>query len=206
MVPFGSQVHSKGILGGTEEAGRHVGYLTKYLIKTVARRWTRRGATDAQHRGTPSAYTTNCRSRPVRPGARCGCHGINPKGTTSTTAPGHCKGRAHRRSTLGLPGRRVLVSRKWSGKTLTDHRAERGEFVRQLLEAAGIQPTHGPQDGPYQWERPAPADPDVPPRPVLLLHAIAERARWKAEYTAAQLAASNPPGAHYCQPPEGRAA
>jgi hypothetical protein len=28
---------------------------------------------------------------------------------------------------------------------------------------------------------------------VLLLHAIAERQRWKAEYTAAQLAASDPP-------------
>ncbi len=27
---FGPQVHVKGILGGTEEAGRHVGYLTKY--------------------------------------------------------------------------------------------------------------------------------------------------------------------------------
>jgi len=85
------------------------------------------------------------------------------------------------------------VSRKWSNKTLDDHRAERGEFVRQLLQSAGIQPAYGPQDGPYVWERTAPADPDVPPRPVLLLHAIAERQRWKAEYTAAQLATSDPP-------------
>ena len=29
VVRFGEQVHVKGILGGTEEAGRHVGYLTK---------------------------------------------------------------------------------------------------------------------------------------------------------------------------------
>jgi hypothetical protein len=28
VVRFGSQVHVKGILGGTEEAGRHIGYLT----------------------------------------------------------------------------------------------------------------------------------------------------------------------------------
>jgi hypothetical protein len=28
---------------------------------------------------------------------------------------------------------------------------------------------------------------------VLLLHAVAERQRWKAEYTAAQLATSDPP-------------
>ena len=32
---FGRQVHSKGILGGTEEAGRHIGYLTKYLTKST---------------------------------------------------------------------------------------------------------------------------------------------------------------------------
>jgi hypothetical protein len=76
---------------------------------------------------------------------------------------------------------------------LDDHRAERGAFVRQLLEQAGIQPAQGPEDGPYVWERTAPADPDVPPRPVLLLQAVAERQRWKAEYTAAQLAASGSP-------------
>src|ERR1700712_4148014 len=64
---------------------------------------------------------------------------------------------------------------------------------RQLLEAVCIQPAHGPHDGPYQWERPAPTDPDVPPRPVLLLQAVSERQRWKAEYTAAQLAANDPP-------------
>jgi hypothetical protein len=29
VVQFGEQVHVKGILGGTEEAGRHIGYLTK---------------------------------------------------------------------------------------------------------------------------------------------------------------------------------
>jgi hypothetical protein len=69
--------------------------------------------------------------------------------------------------------------------TFEDHQAERGEFVRQLLQQAGIHPDHGVDDGPYLWERPALTDPDVPPRPVLLLHAIAERQRWQAEYTAA---------------------
>ncbi|MBY8854584.1 replication initiator protein, partial [Saccharothrix sp. MB29] len=34
VARFGVQVHSKGILGGTEEAGRHIGYLTKYLTKS----------------------------------------------------------------------------------------------------------------------------------------------------------------------------
>jgi hypothetical protein len=107
--------------------------------------------------------------------------------------PGRCKGKAHQPEHLGIAGRRVLVSRKWSNKTLADHRAERGEFVRQLLQAAGIQPAHGPQDGPYQWERPAPSDPDIPLRPALLIRAVAERQRWHAEYTAAQLATSESP-------------
>ncbi len=35
MVTFGPQVHSKGILGGSEEARRHIGYLTKYLTKST---------------------------------------------------------------------------------------------------------------------------------------------------------------------------
>jgi replication initiator protein RepSA len=35
VVRFGPQVHVKGILGGTDEAGRHVGYLTKYLVKSI---------------------------------------------------------------------------------------------------------------------------------------------------------------------------
>jgi hypothetical protein len=35
VARFGTQVHVKGILGGTEEAGRHIGYLTKYLTKSV---------------------------------------------------------------------------------------------------------------------------------------------------------------------------
>jgi hypothetical protein len=120
--------------------------------------------------------------------------------------PGRCKGKAHQAEHLGIAGRRVLVSRKWSNKTLDDHRAERSDFVRQLLEAAGIQPTHGHEDGPYVWERTAPADPDVPARPVLLLQAIAERQRWKAEYTAAQLATGGSAPDPCCQLPKRRAA
>lgn len=46
-------------------------------------------------------------------------------------------------------------------------------------------------------------DPDVPGRPMLLLAAIAGRQRWRAEYTAAQLAAS---GDLPCSATEGAAA
>ncbi|MGD9526247.1 MAG: replication initiator protein, partial [Pseudonocardia sp.] len=71
-----------------------------------------------------------------------------------------------------------------------DHRAERAAFVRQLLQKAGVRPGYAIDDGPFEWERTKPGDPDVPSRPVLLLHAIAERQRWKADYDAAQQLAS----------------
>jgi hypothetical protein len=35
VVRFGTQVHVKGILGGTEEAGRHIGYFACLLPHTV---------------------------------------------------------------------------------------------------------------------------------------------------------------------------
>jgi hypothetical protein len=195
VVRFGTQMHVKGILGGTEEAGRHIGYLTKYLAKSVGQAaGFGETATDRQ-RDHASRLHAELQATPCSP--RCPVwlrYGIQPKSARHSMTPGQCKGNAHKLEYLGIAGRRVLVSRKWSNKTLDDHRAERGEFVRQLLEAAGIQPTHGTEGGPYVWERTAPADPDVPPRPVLLLHAVAERQRWKAEYTAAQLALGEPPG------------
>jgi hypothetical protein len=196
VVRFGAQVHVKGILGGTEEAGRHIGYLTKYLSKSIGHAaGLGEHATDTQ-RGHAHRLHAELAVTPCSP--RCPVwllYGVQPKGARYSMRPGRCKGKAHRPEHLGIAGRRVLVSRKWSNKTLDDHRTERGEFVRQLLLDVGIQPAHGPQDGPYEWERPAPTDPDVPPRPVLLLQAVAERQRWKAEYTAAQLATSgSPPG------------
>ncbi|MBV9060166.1 MAG: replication initiator protein [Pseudonocardiales bacterium] len=207
VVRFGEQVHVKGILGGTEEAGRHIGYLSKYLTKTIHQAaglddHATQAQRDHAHRLHAELQITLC-------SPHCAVwllYGVQPKGARHSLTPGRCKGKAHRLKHLGIAGRRVLVSRKWSNKNLDDHRAERGEFVRQLLEAAGIQPTHGPQDGPYQWERPAPNDPDIPPRPVLLLQAVAERQRWKAEYTAAQLATSGAPPGHNCSATADQAA
>ena len=194
VVRFGEQVHVKGILGGTEEAGRHIGYLCKYLTKSISQAAGLNQHTTDAHRDHAHRLHAQLRVTPCSP--RCALwllYGIQPKGARHSMTPGRCKGKAHQAEHLGIAGRRVLVSRKWSNKSLDDHRAERGAFVRQLLEQAGIHPSHGPKDGPYQWERTAPTDPDVPARPVLLLQAVAERQRWKAEYTAAQLAATGPP-------------
>jgi hypothetical protein len=192
VATFGRQVHSKGILGGSQDAGRHIGYLTKYLVKNVAEVVEQH--TDAQRRHAERLHA-ELSVTPCSP--RCPVwllYGIQPLGVTSRTVPGQCKGRAHRRTSLGLPGRRVLVSRKWSGKTLADHRADRKAFVTEALAAVGIEkPAVDPSR--LVWHKVKPGDPGIPPRAHLLMHAIAERITWKAEYDRAMLAASAaPPG------------
>jgi hypothetical protein len=181
--------------------------ITKYLSKSIGQA-TGLGehATDAQREHAHRLHAELCVT-PCSP--RCAVwllYGIQPKGARHSMTPGRCKGKAHQPEHLGIAGRRVLVSRKWSGKSLDDHRADRGEFVRQLLEQIGIHPAHGVKDGPYRWERPGPADPDVPPRSVLLLLAVAERQRWEAEYTAARLATSGSPPASSCPATSDQAA
>jgi Replication initiator protein, pSAM2 len=191
VVSFGQQMHSKGILGGTEQAGRHLGYLTKYLLKSVAE--VVEPATDAQRRHAERLHA-ELSVTPCSP--RCAawlCYGIQPLGVTSRTVPGQCKGRAHRRSALGLPGRRVLVSRKWSGKTLADHKADRQAFVAQALAAIGFEKPAQDSSRLF-WRKVAPGDPHAPPRAHLLMHAIAERIAWRAEYDRAMAAATTPPG------------
>ena len=101
--------------------------------------------------------------------------------------PGACKAKAHKREHLGYGGRRVLVSRKWSGKTLTDHRHERRAFVLALL---GIDPatesaTAGDKTSDrYVWE---PINPNqAPPLATRLLRAVAQRQTWRAAYESAR--------------------
>jgi hypothetical protein len=86
----------------------------------------------------------------------------------------------------------VLVSRKWSGKTLADHRADRKAFVLESLAAVGISKPE-PDRSRLMWQKVQPGDPHQPPRDHLLLHAIAERIKWRAEYDRALLAAQGPP-------------
>ncbi|MBE5458385.1 replication initiator [Mycobacteroides abscessus] len=195
VVRFGSQVHSKGILGGSEEAGRHIGYLTKYLTKSVTE--ILEPDSTAQHAHHERLHA-ELAITPCSP--RCPIwlrYGIIPKGATARTIAGQCKSRAHRRTTLGLPGRRVLVSRKWSGKTLPDHKADRAEFVRQLLTGAGITP-------PTNNVRVYPIEPGrrTPPRHELIMRAIAQRLSWKAQYNTV-LTTLGPPGNQQTQAGRG---
>ncbi|CAM4474278.1 replication initiator [Nocardia ninae] len=188
VVRFGAQIDAKGILGGTEEASRHIGYLTKYLTKSIGDVIEPQSQAAADHYDRLHAELALTPCSPT-----CGVwfrYGIVPKGAKAKTIPGVCKGKAHRRSTLGLRGRRVLVSRKWTGKDLADHRADRTEFVRQMLEQVGISRPEVEQlvITPVQ-----PGDPNVPPREHLIMAMVSQKITWRAEYTHAQLAAAEDP-------------
>jgi hypothetical protein len=94
----------------------------------------------------------------------------------------------------------VLVSRKWSGKSLADHRHDRRAFVHQVLTDLGVAPdTDVNGSANVRWENVAPGDNDVPPRAHLLLHAVSERIRWKAQYNTALLAAQGEKDSGSCK-------
>ncbi|GAB3174128.1 hypothetical protein FHX75_14327 [Micromonospora palomenae] len=103
---------------------------------------------------------------------------------------GRCKGKVHQRATLGIGGRRILVSRDWSGKTLADHRADARAWVRNLLGvttgADDTDPVDQDAAPTYAWELARPDDPDIPPLQHRLLRALSQRAQWKAALLAAR--------------------
>ena len=119
---------------------------------------------------TPRGWPRRCGTSRARRGARTGsATASSPRTPGPAWSPAACKGKAHDADHLGYAGRRVLVSRKWSGKTLADHRADRKEW---LLETLGISATDPAR---YAWEPVAPADPDHMDHARRMLHAVADR-------------------------------
>ena len=115
------------------------------------------------------------RYQPCSPRARTGsATASSPRTPGPAWSPGRCKSKAHDSDHLGYAGRRVLVSRKWSGKTLADHRADRKDWLLKTLGISATDPAR------YAWEVVAPADPDHMEHARRLLHAVADRARWQA--------------------------
>ena len=65
-------------------------------------------------------------------------------------------------------GRRVLVSRKWSGKTLADHRGDRKQWLMDMLGLSATEPA-----GRYRWDQVTPNDTDYLPPPKWLIQVVA---------------------------------
>jgi len=175
------------VLAGSKDAARFIGYLTKYLTKQVA---DCHQATSDTQRAHMERLAEALRYEPCSP--RCANwlrYGIQPKNARPGLAPGACKGKAHRREYLGYPGRRVLVSRKWSGKTLADHRADRKNWLLTTLGQTATDPAR------YAWEPVAPGDPDYMEHARRLLHVVADRQHWHAALAEARRRASLGPPA-----------
>jgi replication initiator protein RepSA len=185
VVRFGEQLDIKGVQAGTPQADKLIGYLTKYLTKAVDACHT---ATTDRQRAHLERMWAELRYTPCS--SRCANwlrYGIQPKHAHKKQKPGHCKARVHQMPTLGLGGRRVLVSRQWSGKTLTDHRHNTRTWVRALLGLPAIdedraKATHEPgTPAPIVWELARPDDRDVPPWEHRLLRHVSERIQLRTE-------------------------
>ena len=158
VARFGDRFDAQGVHRRIHETPTGcIGYLTKYLTKHVA---------DCHQAPTPSparARGTAGRRAPVRAvlaDVRELAALRRPAARTRGRAcgPGTARARRTAASTSATPGRRVLVSRKWSGKTLADHRADRRAWLMRHARTPG-QPTRPA----YTWEPVTPGDPDHMP-------------------------------------------
>lgn len=122
MLRLGKQIDIKGLLGATPDSDRAVRYLCKYLTKSVAD--THSDPDDAGGNPTAAAYQAHIdrlheqvRWLPCSPAcANWLRYGIEPDQPGPGLTPGRCPSPAHDRENLGIGGRRVLVSRQWSGR------------------------------------------------------------------------------------------
>jgi len=140
VLRLGAQVDIKGIIGGTEQTSRAVSYLCKYLTKAVAETYADPEHPDPAYEAHIDRLHAEVRWLPCSEScANWLRFGVTPKDPQPGMVPGMCPSKAHDRECLGLGGRRVLVSRSWTGKTLSEHRADRAAVVRAVLEEAGVE-------------------------------------------------------------------
>ena len=192
VARFGAQADLQGLMAGTPEADRRVRYLAKYLTKTMTYAHTPEGDNATAQTAHVDHLAAALAVEPCSPGCSNWLrYGIEPQNAREGMTPGSCKSKAHRREHLGYAGRRILVSRKWSGKTLADHKHDRRVWVMSTL---GVADTDGQQSAGrtedktrdrWRWV-PAERDDDIAPLSRRLLLAVAERQRWRAAYEAAK--------------------
>ena len=196
VMRFGSQVDIKGIVAPSADADRAIQYLTKYLTKAVAETYAGPddGGRDAAYEAHIDRVHQEVRWLPCSPEcANWIRFGVEPKNPGPGLVPGMCGNKAHDRGNLGIGGRRVQVSRSWSGKTLSEHKADRAAVVREVLAAAGIEaPTPDrmssntlAEDGlpRYVWES-VPTGEIAYATAVLL--SIKQAQSWREEYESAK--------------------
>jgi hypothetical protein len=184
VVRFGAKFDAQGVLAGSKDSAQCIGYLTKYLTKQLGD--CHHVETDPQ-REHEAQLAEALRFEPCSPTcANWLRYGIQPKNPRPGLVPGACKGKAHRRTHLGYAGRRVLVSRKWSGKTLADHRGDRRAWLTEMLGLPATDSAH------YRWEQVGPDDEDYMPPARRLLRSVGDRLRWENALAEARRRAQEP--------------
>ncbi|GAA4182304.1 hypothetical protein GCM10022252_08030 [Streptosporangium oxazolinicum] len=183
-VRFGDQVDVQGVLGGTPDADQCIRYLSKYLTKSLG---DTLDADNPAQRDHAARMVEALRYEPCSPACSNWLrYGVQPKSPKAGMAPGRCRSKAHKPEHLGYAGRRVLVSRKWSNKTLSEHKRDRRTWVMEALGLADepVDPHR------YVW-KPVPAgDGNIPSLALRLLRMVAERQRWRASLVALQVKAT----------------
>ncbi len=137
VARFGARFDAQGVLAGSKDASRCIGYLTTYLTKHLGH--CHQAATDAQA-AHAARLTDALRYEPCSPTcANWLRYGIQPKNARPGLRPGACKGKAHRREYLGYAGRRVLVSGEWTDPDRG--RVKLGEYAEAwITERPGLRP------------------------------------------------------------------
>ena len=198
MIRPGKQFDYQGIIASNErQITKSVGYLTKYLTKSIAEAYDPDTITKRQraHRDRLHAELLYLPCTPQC--ANWLRFGVQPKGAKSGMRPGECGKKAHELDNLGHGGRRCLASRQWSGKKLSEHKADRAAVVRETLAEAGIDApdtdrfaadaTDETGQARYVWESLDPtAGETCPDYQRVIKAAVTERNRWRAEYDRAQ--------------------
>jgi len=198
VVRFGDQDDLQGLLAGSPGADRAIGYLCKYLPKDIAATYDD-GDVSPTRMAHIDRLAEEVRWLPCAPTcANWLRYAVQPRDAQAGMVPGQCKHKAHERANLGLGGRRVLVSRQWSGKTLAGHRADRAAVVRAALEEAGIDPDDHDElsvsgtDGRWSWDLLGRSRVDEATYAAAIAEQITTRQRWRAQYQAATAARAGP--------------
>jgi hypothetical protein len=205
VVRFGAQSDLQGVIAGTQRSKKLISYLCKYLTKSVAecRPPESQAAADHQQRLFEELRFTPCSPR---------CpnwlrFGIQPERARREQKAGRCGAAVHSLDSLGVKGRRVLVSRDWSGKTLADHRYDQAAWRRQLIRVTpGLEDEideemwaridaarNGGAPAPISWEMAKPGDPGVADTARRLLLLIDRHERFKAANIARNSMEGGPP-------------
>ncbi|GIH91179.1 helitron helicase-like domain-containing protein [Planobispora siamensis] len=192
MLRFGDQVDVQGVLAGTPDADQCIWYLSKYLTKSLGDTLDPEEPGYRARREHAARMVDALRYEPCSPAcANWLRYGIQPKGAKAGMTPGRCRGKAHKPEHLGYAGRRVLVSRKWSNKTLREHKQDRRAWVLDALGLADDPAENDPHR--YLWHPVSGKDPTRTPLAKRLLRSIADRQRTRARLAELQARADGRP-------------